>query len=140
VFLLSRIHERWALAGDTVGAIVDDMASTVRLITGAATIIIVDSACDRLVAFQEMGFGSPSRFALDATLLCLLLIPAAIRLLGEHNWYLPSAGLAARPAGRRPPASATASRRAARRPKVPSGAVPVGSWPHGKGRGVGVTR
>ena len=41
VFLLSRIHERWAATGDTPGAIVHGVASTARLITGAAAIIIV---------------------------------------------------------------------------------------------------
>jgi uncharacterized membrane protein YdfJ with MMPL/SSD domain len=92
VFLLSRIHERWAATGDTAGAIVHGVASTARLITGAAAIIIVvftGFATGQLVAFQEMGFGIAIALALDATLVRLLLIPAAMRLLGERNWYLP---------------------------------------------------
>ena len=63
-----------------------------RLITGAAAIIIVvfaGFATGQLVAFQEMGFGIAVALALDATLVRLLLIPAAMRLLGERNWYLP---------------------------------------------------
>ena len=92
VFLLSRIHERWSATGDTPGAIVHGVASTARLITGAAAIIIVvftGFATGQLVAFQEMGFGIAVALALDATLVRLLLIPAAMRLLGERNWYLP---------------------------------------------------
>jgi RND superfamily putative drug exporter len=92
VFLLSRIHERWAQTGDTAGAIVHGVASTARLITGAAAIIVVvftGFATGQLVAFQEMGFGIAVALALDATLVRLLLIPAAMRLLGERNWYLP---------------------------------------------------
>jgi uncharacterized membrane protein YdfJ with MMPL/SSD domain len=92
VFLLSRIHERWSATGDTHGAIVHGVASTARLITGAAAIIIVvftGFATGQLVAFQEMGFGIAVALALDATLVRLLLIPAAMRLLGERNWYLP---------------------------------------------------
>jgi RND superfamily putative drug exporter len=92
VFLLSRIHERWSASGDTTGAIVHGVASTARLITGAAAIIIVvfsGFATGQLVAFQEMGFGIAVALALDATLVRLLLIPAAMRLLGERNWYLP---------------------------------------------------
>ena len=92
VFLLSRIHERWAATGDTSGAIVHGVASTARLITGAAAIIIVvfaGFATGQLVAFQEMGFGIAVALALDATVVRLLLIPAAMRLLGERNWYLP---------------------------------------------------
>ena len=92
VFLLSRIHERWSATGDTTEAIVHGVASTARLITGAALIIIVvftGFATGQLVAFQEMGFGIAIALALDATLVRLLLIPAAMRLLGERNWYLP---------------------------------------------------
>jgi RND superfamily putative drug exporter len=92
VFLVSRIHERWSATGDTPGAIVHGVASTARLITGAAAIIIVvftGFATGQLVAFQEMGFGIAVALALDATLVRLLLIPAAMRLLGERNWYLP---------------------------------------------------
>jgi RND superfamily putative drug exporter len=93
VFLLSRIHERWSETGDTPGAIVHGVASTARLITGAAAIIVVvfaGFAAGQLVALQEMGFGIAIALALDATLVRLLLIPAAMRLLGERNWYLPS--------------------------------------------------
>ncbi len=92
VFLLSRIQERWSQTGDTAGAIVHGVASTARLITGAAAIIIVvfaGFATGQLVAFQEMGFGVAVALALDATLVRLLLIPAAMRLLGERNWLLP---------------------------------------------------
>ena len=92
VFLLSRIHERWSATGDTPGAIVHGVASTARLITGAAAIIVVvftGFATGQVVAFQGMGFGIAVALALDATVVRLLLIPAAMRLLGERNWYLP---------------------------------------------------
>jgi len=92
VFLLSRIHEHWRATGDTPGAIVHGVAPTARLITGAAAIIIVvfaGFATGQLVSFQEMGFGIAVALALDATVVRLLLIPAAMRLLGERNWYLP---------------------------------------------------
>jgi RND superfamily putative drug exporter len=92
VFLLSRIHERWATTGDTREAIVHGVASTARLITGAAAIIVVvfaGFATGQLVAFQQMGFGIAIALLLDATLVRLLLIPAAMRLLGERNWHLP---------------------------------------------------
>ena len=132
VFLLSRIHERWAATGDTPGAIVHGVASTARLITGAAAIIIVvfaGFATGQLVAFQEMGFGIAIALAFDATLVRLLLIPAAMRLLGERNWYLPpwlSWLPDLRVEGHRSPASrAGASPDDA--PDVAPGAVPIGS-------------
>ena len=132
VFLLSRIHERWTATGDTPGAIVHGVASTARLITGAAAIIVVvftGFATGQLVAFQEMGFGIAVALALDATLVRLLLIPAAMRLLGERNWYLPRwlrwlpnlqvEGQAPMPPPPDPPPVDT--------PRVPPQTVPVGS-------------
>jgi len=126
VFLLSRIHERWAATGDTAGAIVHGVASTARLITGAAAIIIVvfaGFATGQLVAFQEMGFGIAIALALDATLVRLLLIPAAMRLLGERNWYLPRwlAWLPNVQVEGPQPAPPQAA------PKVPPDAIPAGS-------------
>ena len=60
-----------------------------------------------------MGFGIAVALALDATLVRLLLIPAAMRLLGERNWYLPQlAAVAAQPPGRRPPGHDGTDRRA----------------------------
>jgi RND superfamily putative drug exporter len=130
VFLLSRIHERWTATGDTRESIVHGVASTARLITGAAAIIIVvftGFATGQLVAFQEMGFGIAVALALDATLVRLLLIPAAMRLLGERNWYLPR-WLAWLPdlqvEGHRPQAPPPA---AAPEPKLPPDAIPAGS-------------
>ena len=41
VFLLSRIRERYAVTGDTDGAVVHGIAATGRIITGAALIIVV---------------------------------------------------------------------------------------------------
>ena len=93
VFLLSRIRERFRLTGDNTDAVAHGVASTGRIITGAALIIIaVFSGFARgdLVMFQQMGFGVAVALLLDATLVRLVLVPAAMELLGERNWYLPS--------------------------------------------------
>jgi uncharacterized membrane protein YdfJ with MMPL/SSD domain len=93
VFLLSRIRERFRLTGDNSDAVVHGVASTGRIITGAALIIIaVFSGFARgdLVMFQQMGFGVAVALLLDATLVRLVLVPSAMELLGERNWYLPS--------------------------------------------------
>jgi len=92
VFLLSRIHERYTVTGNTRDAIVHGVSSTARLITGAALIIVAVfagvSATD-LVSFQQMGFGVAVALLIDATLVRSVVIPAAMRLLDERNWYLP---------------------------------------------------
>ena len=93
VFLLSRIHERYSQTGDTRESIVYGVGSTARLITGAALIIIVvfiGFATGKLVAFQQMGFGVAAALLIDATLVRMVVIPAAMGLLGDRNWYLPS--------------------------------------------------
>jgi putative drug exporter of the RND superfamily len=67
--------------------------TTARLITGAALIIIVvfaGFATGELVMFQQMGFGVAIALLLDATLIRSVLVPAAMELLGERNWWLPS--------------------------------------------------
>jgi putative drug exporter of the RND superfamily len=93
VFLLSRIRERYTATGDTNAAIIFGVGSTARLITGAALIIVVvfsGFAAGELVSFQQMGFGVAAALLIDATIVRLVVIPAAMRLLGERNWYLPS--------------------------------------------------
>jgi RND superfamily putative drug exporter len=92
VFLLSRIRERYVQTGDNDGAITYGVASTARLITGAALIIIAvfaGFARGDLVMFQQMGFGVAVALLIDATLVRSVLVPAAMKLLGERNWWLP---------------------------------------------------
>jgi putative drug exporter of the RND superfamily len=93
VFLLSRIHERYRATGDTTDAIIFGVGSTARLITGAALIIVVvfaGFASGELVSFQQMGFGVAVALLVDATIVRSVVIPAAMRLLGDRNWYLPA--------------------------------------------------
>jgi uncharacterized membrane protein YdfJ with MMPL/SSD domain len=93
VFLLSRIRERFRQTGDNHDAIAHGVGSTGRIITGAALIIVaVFSGFARgdLVMFQQMGFGVAVALLLDATIVRLVLVPAAMQLLGDRNWYLPT--------------------------------------------------
>jgi uncharacterized membrane protein YdfJ with MMPL/SSD domain len=93
VFLLSRIRERYDQVGDTTKAVTFGVASTARIITGAALIIIAvfsGFARGELIMFQQMGFGVAVALLLDATIVRSVLLPSAMRLLGRWNWYLPS--------------------------------------------------
>jgi len=93
VFLLSRIRERHTQTGDTDDAISFGISSTARIITGAALIIIAvfwGFAMGDTIAFQQMGFGIAVALLLDATIVRSVLVPATMKLLGEHNWYLPA--------------------------------------------------
>src|SRR4029077_11571275 len=92
VFLLSRIKERYDRTGSTTDALTYGVSSTARLITGAALIIVavfIGFAMGDLVMFQQMGFGVAVALLIDATIIRSVLLPAAMRLLGKWNWYLP---------------------------------------------------
>jgi uncharacterized membrane protein YdfJ with MMPL/SSD domain len=92
VFLLSRIRERFDESGDTTDAVTFGVGSTARIITGAALIIVaVFSGFARgdLIMFQQMGFGVAVALLIDATIIRSVLLPSAMKLLGDWNWYLP---------------------------------------------------
>jgi uncharacterized membrane protein YdfJ with MMPL/SSD domain len=92
VFLLSRIRERFDQGADTAAAVRWGVASTARIITGAALIIVAvfaGFAGGDLVMFQQMGFGIAVALLLDATVIRSVVLPSAMVLLGDRTWYLP---------------------------------------------------
>jgi uncharacterized membrane protein YdfJ with MMPL/SSD domain len=92
VFLLSRIRERYSRTRDTRDAVTFGVTSTARIITGAALIIVAvfaGFAAGELVMFQQMGFGVAVALLLDATVVRSVVVPSAMAVLGERNWYLP---------------------------------------------------
>ena len=92
VFILSRIREQVAAGERTTDAVAHAVASTARIVTGAALIIIavfVGFATGDQVEFQQMGFGIAVSLLIDATLVRLVLLPAVLAILGERTWYLP---------------------------------------------------
>jgi RND superfamily putative drug exporter len=92
VFLLSRIRERYAATGDTTRAVAEGLAASARTITSAAVIMVTVFAIFVSVgvpSIQHIGLGCAVAIALDATIVRLVLVPAAMKLLGRWNWYLP---------------------------------------------------
>jgi putative drug exporter of the RND superfamily len=92
VLLLSRIRERYDESGDNTASVAFGLRSTAGLITGAAAIMVAvfgGFAAGDLVMFQQMGFGLAVAVLLDATVVRSILVPAAMKLLGSGNWWLP---------------------------------------------------
>jgi uncharacterized membrane protein YdfJ with MMPL/SSD domain len=92
VFLMSRIKERFDRKGSTREAVASGVASTARIITGAALIIIAvfaGFARGQLVMFQQMGFGVAVALLLDATVIRSVVLPSMLSLLDTRSWYLP---------------------------------------------------
>jgi uncharacterized membrane protein YdfJ with MMPL/SSD domain len=92
VFLLSRIRERFDQSQDTLEAVRWGVASTARIITGAALIIVAvfsGFARGELVMFQQMGFGVAVSLLIDATVIRSIVLPSVLAILGDRSWYLP---------------------------------------------------
>jgi len=92
VFLVSRMHEEWVHTGDNKRAITVGQASTGRVITAAATIMIFVFGAfifegQRVIA--EFGIGLASAVFIDAFILRTLLVPALMHWFGAANWWIP---------------------------------------------------
>ncbi len=92
VLMLSRIQESWERTGDNTRAVAEGLEKTAGLITSAAAIMVAvfgAFAVVSIVIVRAVGFGMALAVALDATLVRILLVPAAMRLFGEANWWAP---------------------------------------------------
>ncbi len=93
VFLMSRIRERYLIHGDNERAVAEGLASSARTISSAALIMSSVFAVFVLTgvpSIKELGLGCAIAIALDATLVRLILVPAAMKLMGKWNWWMPS--------------------------------------------------
>jgi putative drug exporter of the RND superfamily len=92
VFMLSRIREEYLRTGDATTSVVDGLASTARVITAAAAIMVVVFASFMLEDIREIkvfGLGLALAVFLDATLVRMVVVPATMELLGDRNWWIP---------------------------------------------------
>jgi uncharacterized membrane protein YdfJ with MMPL/SSD domain len=92
VFLLSRIRERYMAHGDNRRAVAEGLSSSARTISSAALIMTCVFSVFVLTgvpSIKELGLGCAVAIALDATLVRLILVPAAMVLLGKWNWWMP---------------------------------------------------
>jgi RND superfamily putative drug exporter len=92
VFLLSRVREEYLISGDNATAVADGLASTARVITAAAAIMIavfMSFVLGDLRVLKLMGLGLATAIFVDATVVRMVLVPATMELLGNANWWLP---------------------------------------------------
>jgi len=90
VFLLSRIKEEHDRHGDNDDAVLTGIARSGPVVTAAAvciSIVFLGFAAGELVAVKEIGVGMTLAIILDVTVVRGLLLPAAMSLLGERNWW-----------------------------------------------------
>jgi len=92
VFLLSAVREQYDRTGDNATAVAEGLASTARVITAAALIMVFvfgSFVVSDLRALKLIGLGLAVAVAIDATVVRVVLVPATMELLGDANWWLP---------------------------------------------------
>jgi RND superfamily putative drug exporter len=92
VFLLSRVREEYVATRDNQTSIVNGIASTGRVITSAALIMIsvfLAFVLGEDASTKMFGLGLATAIFVDATLVRMVLVPATMTLLGDANWWLP---------------------------------------------------
>ncbi len=92
VFILSRIREAVDRGESTDDAVAHGIRSTAGVVTSAAMVMVAVFAIFATLSsieFKMMGVGLAAAILIDATLVRAVLLPAAMKLLGERNWYLP---------------------------------------------------
>ena len=92
VFLLSAIREHYDRTGDNATAVAEGLASTARVITAAALIMVFvfgSFVVSDLRALKLIGLGLAVAVAVDASIVRVVLVPATMELLGDANWWLP---------------------------------------------------
>ena len=93
VFLVSRMNEEWVHGRRNSDAVRTGQVETARVITAAATIMICVFLTFSFLGSRdvaEFGIGLAAAVALDAFILRTVLVPAAMHLFGNANWWLPS--------------------------------------------------
>ncbi|MEK9998725.1 MAG: MMPL family transporter, partial [Acidimicrobiaceae bacterium] len=93
VFLLSRIREEFLATGDSDQSVIRGLASTARVITSAALIMI--SVFGGFILGDDpfikmFGLGLATAIFVDATIVRIVLVPATMKLLGDNNWWIPA--------------------------------------------------
>jgi RND superfamily putative drug exporter len=92
VFLLSRIREEYDKSHNNAEAVANGLASTARVITAAAVIMVFVFGAFILGderAIKMFGLGLAVAVFLDASIVRMVLVPATMELLGDANWWLP---------------------------------------------------
>jgi uncharacterized membrane protein YdfJ with MMPL/SSD domain len=93
VFILSRIKEAFDRGESTEEAVSHGIKSTAGVVSAAAIVMVGVFSIFATLSFIDMkqfGVGLAAAVLIDATLVRGVMLPAAMKLLGKWNWYLPS--------------------------------------------------
>lgn len=92
VFIVSRVREEWLRCGDAAQAVRVGLSRTARVVTGAALsmlgVFLAFGLAD-VASLRQFGVGLAIAIVIDATLVRLVLLPAALHLAGNLAWWTP---------------------------------------------------
>jgi RND superfamily putative drug exporter len=94
VFVLSRIREGVDRGLSTEDAVSWGIRSSAGVVTSAAVVmmgVFAIFATLTTLDMKQLGIGLAAAVLIDATVVRGVLLPAAMRVLGTRNWYLPRA-------------------------------------------------
>jgi len=86
------MHEEWVRTGDAAHAMRHGLASTGRVITAAAAIMVCVFGSFILGdnhTIKLFGVGLASAVFLDAFLIRTILVPSVMAIMGPRAWWLP---------------------------------------------------
>ncbi|MSO42499.1 MAG: MMPL family transporter [Solirubrobacterales bacterium] len=92
VFLVGRVSECYQDNPDNRKAVVEGLATSGRVITSAALIMVsvfLSFVLSGDPVVKQFGVGMAAAIAVDATIVRCLLVPAVMEVLGKANWWLP---------------------------------------------------
>lgn len=92
LFLLSRVREEYDRHGDTTRAVVDGVGRTAPVVGAAAVLVAVvflAIGTSGISVVRMLGLGMALAVLVDAFVIRLLLVPSAMLLLGDANWWAP---------------------------------------------------
>ncbi|MFJ9516894.1 MMPL family transporter [Kitasatospora sp. NPDC101801] len=92
VFLVSRMREHHEHAGDAAAAIVHGVARSGRVVSAAALIMVAvfgGFVFNHDPIIKSIGFALAFGVLIDAFVVRMALVPAAMALLGRRAWWLP---------------------------------------------------
>ncbi|MHA2097489.1 MAG: MMPL family transporter [Candidatus Kariarchaeaceae archaeon] len=92
IFIISRIREEYENGADMDDSVGIGLAKTAGVITSAAAIMTVTFmvfALSPMIMLKMMGFAMAIAIVVDASISRIIILPAAMKLLGEWNWWLP---------------------------------------------------
>jgi putative drug exporter of the RND superfamily len=92
IFVVSRIREGREAGMSTRQAIEHGITASAGVVSSAAFVMVAVFSIFALLSmieFKQMGVGMAAAILIDATIVRAVILPAAMRLLGERNWWLP---------------------------------------------------